>query len=88
MRFVLLDETLLLEEGVEDAVDRVRRPQRLLEPCTPALRRDDGELARPDLGEAALVENERDAGREERLADDQPPSSSDLDDDAVRQLDA
>ena len=85
MRFVLLDEALLLEEGVEDAVDRVRRAQGLLEPCAPALWRDDGQLSRTDVGEPALVQHERDAGREERLADDQPPPSSDLDDDAVRQ---
>jgi hypothetical protein len=83
---VLFDETLLLEQGIQDAFDRVRRPERLLEPSASPLRRDDGELSGPDLGDAALVEHERDARREERFADDESASPADLDHNPVGQL--
>ena len=88
MRLVLLDEALLLEQRVEHAPNRICRPERLLEPRPAALRRDDGELAGTDVREPAAVEDQRDAGREERLADNQPAATADLDDDALRQSDA
>ena len=61
VRLVLLDQPLLLEQGLEHAVDRVGGPERFLEPRAALARRDDRELAGPNLGEAAPVEHERHA---------------------------
>ncbi len=84
MGLVLLDEALLLEQRVEDAVDRVGGTELLLQPRAPALRRDDdGQVSRTKLGDPALVEDERDPGREVRLADDEAAPPADLDDDPL-----
>jgi hypothetical protein len=39
-------------------------------------------VTRPYIAEASLVQRDRDAWGEERLADDESPAPSDLDDDA------
>jgi hypothetical protein len=83
VRLVLLDQRLLLEQRVEHALDRVRRPERLLQPRPAALWRDDGELAGTNVSEPTAVEDQRNAGSEERLADNQPAAAADLDDDSV-----
>ena len=87
MRLVPLDEAFLLEQRLEHRIDRVRGPERLLEPRPALPGSDHGELAGTDVGEAATVEHEWDARREERLADDESATPPDLDDDALRQRD-
>jgi hypothetical protein len=74
----------VLEQRLEHVLDPLCGPQRLLEPSAAPARGDDGQLARPDVPESALVQRDRDAGREERLADDESPASPDFDDDSVR----
>jgi hypothetical protein len=86
VRLVLLDEPLLLEQSIQHAVDGVGGAERLLEPCPPTPRRHDSKLSRPNLGNAALVEDERHPGHEERLTDHEAAAPADLDDDAIRQL--
>jgi hypothetical protein len=83
---VFLDEAFLLEQRLEHALDGVGGPKRLLEARTPATRCDDRELARTNRVETAPVEDERNTGPEERLADDEAAAPADLDDKAVRQV--
>jgi hypothetical protein len=45
---------------------------------------DDREVAGPRLARPSAVDDERDAGREVRLADEQLPAPSQLDDDGLR----
>jgi hypothetical protein len=85
VRLVPLGQAFVLEQRVEDSLDRVRGAERLLEPCAALARRDDGQLARPDVGEPAAIKDERNARRKERLADDEAAAPADLDDQAVRQ---
>jgi hypothetical protein len=73
----------VLEQGLQHVLDPFGRPQRLLEARASAAGGDDGQVAGPDVSQPPLVQRDRDAGREERLADDESPASSDLDDDAV-----
>jgi hypothetical protein len=52
-----------------------------LEARTAASSCDDDEIARPCIAEALSVDDERNAGREVRLADDELPPPRELDDD-------
>jgi hypothetical protein len=81
---VFLDEAFLLEQRLEHALDGVGGAERLLETRPPSTRRDDRELARTNRVETAAVEDERNSGPEERLADEEAAASADLDDEAVR----
>src|SRR5829696_760535 len=88
MGLVLLDQPLLLEQRIENGVDGIRGAERLLQPRSATAGRDDGELAWTDLRDALLVEDERDAGSEEGLADDETAAPTYLDDQPIRQLHA
>jgi hypothetical protein len=71
------------EETFEHGEDVLRLPQHALEAGAAAVGHgDDREIARTGLADALAVEDERDAGDEERLADDELAALRDLDDDA------
>jgi len=73
----------VLEQRLQHVLDPLGRPERLLEARAASPGGDDGQVTRSDVTEPALVEWDRDAGGEERLADDESPAPSDLDDDSV-----
>jgi hypothetical protein len=81
---VFLHEAFLLEQRLEHALHGVGGAERLLEAGPPSTRRDDRELARTNRVETAAVEDERNSGSEERLADEEAAASADLDDEAVK----
>jgi hypothetical protein len=85
VRLELRPGAFLLQQRLEHVLDPVGGPERLLDPRAAALRRDDRELADSETPEAALVQRDRDAGCEERFADEEASPPSDLDDDAIRQ---
>ena len=85
VRLEVRPRPLLLEQRLEDVREPVCRPERLLEPGAPSPRGDDGKVAGPDVAEPALVQRERHAGREVRLADEEAPAPSNLDDESVGQ---
>jgi hypothetical protein len=72
----------VLEQRLQHVLDPLGRPQRLLEARAAPAGGDDGQVSRADVAESPLVQRDRDSGREERLADDESPAPSDLDDDA------
>src|SRR5262249_15966376 len=69
------------EDALEDGLDVVRATEDAVEPRMPAIRIDDGEIAGPRVPESLAVDDERDAGREERLADDELAALRELDND-------
>jgi hypothetical protein len=71
--------TLLHEQPLQHGLDRVRGPEHALDPRPAATPADDGEVTRPRLAAAALLEQQRDTGREVRLADEQLAPPRDLD---------
>ena len=68
------------EKAFEHGLDPVGRSEHSLDLRAAAARPDDGEVARTRVAKPLPVDDERDAGSEERLADDEPPSPADLDD--------
>src|SRR5205085_11917929 len=76
-------EALLGEEPVERRVDRARRPENALESRPAPAAPDDGEIPWASVAESFPVEDERGAGREERLPDDELSAPLDLDDEAT-----
>ena len=85
MRLEARADSLVLEQRLEDAFDPLCGTERLLQPRAAPAGGDDRQLPGLDVAEPPLVERDRDAGREKRLADDESPAPSDLDDDSVRQ---
>jgi hypothetical protein len=85
VRLELRPRALLLQQRLEDVVEPVGRAERFLEPRASAPDGDDGELPGADLSEPALVQRQRRAGREVRLADEEAPAPSNLDDESVGQ---
>jgi hypothetical protein len=57
----------------------------LLDARAAAARPDDGEIAGSEVAGALRVEDDRNAGREVRLAGEQPPATADLDDERLAQ---
>src|SRR5205823_903298 len=60
--------------------DRVCPPEHAVEPRASAPDSNDGEVSGPRVAEALPVDDERNARREERLADDELAARGDLDD--------
>jgi hypothetical protein len=83
VRLVLGPDALMLEQRLEDVLDPLGGPERLLEAGATPPGGDDRQVAWTDVAESPLVQRDRDAGSEERLADDESPAPSDLDDDAI-----
>jgi hypothetical protein len=71
------------EQSLEHALDMIRRAENLLDLGAPAARVHDGEIPRRNVPDSFRVENHRHTGGEVRLADDQLPAATDLDDDAL-----
>ena len=80
-----LAQALVLEQPLQDALDRLHRPQRAFEPRPTPAGHDHRELARPHLPEPLAVDHDRHAGREVRLAEEELPAAAKLDDDGVAQ---
>jgi hypothetical protein len=74
------------EHAVEDGVDVLRTPENVLELRAAASCPNDGEIAGPCVAQSLAVEDERHAGHEVRLADDELAALLDLDDCAVAQV--
>src|SRR5918995_2938294 len=85
VRLEVRPRTLLLEQRLEDVRQPVCGPHSLLDPGPPSPGPDDGELPGADVAQPALVQRQRHARREVRLADEETPAPSDLDDEAVGQ---
>jgi len=76
---------LLDEERFEDVVDPAGASEAPLDLGPPPARPHDGEVAGAGVAEALVVEHERHAGGEVRLADDELAAPADLDDEKVGQ---
>ena len=72
------------EQPFQHRLDVVRVAEDPLELRAAASRPDNGEVATSGTSESLAVENERRAGNEVRLADDELAALRDLDDDPVR----
>ena len=77
-------QAALHEQPLERRVDRLRGSEHALDARSPPARPDDDEVARVGLAESLPIEDERNARREERFADDELAASRDLDDDEPR----
>ena len=73
----------VLEQAFEDVLDPVGRAERALEPGPPALLPDHRQVPGSEVAEPVLVQRDRHPGREDRLSDEHPAASGDLDDDVV-----
>jgi hypothetical protein len=74
---------VLHEQALQRRVDRAGGPEDALDARPAASGTNDGEVAGPRVAESLPVDDERDSGREERLADGEPAARAELDDDAI-----
>ena len=85
MRLELDPCPLLDEERLEDVLDPAGASEAAFDLRAPATGPDDCEVARADVAEPLVVEDERDARGEVRVADDELAAPADLDDEDVGQ---
>ena len=71
----------LVEQPLEHGVDVARGSEDALHAGPAAAGADDDEIARPRVVETVAIDDERNAGREVRVADDELPALAQLDDD-------
>ena len=83
MRLERLSRAALDEQRLEDVLDSVRGPERLLDVCSALPRPHERQVARLEVAEPFRLEDERHARREVRLADDELAAPADLDDDRL-----
>ena len=71
------------QQRLQHVLDPPRGAERAQESRATATRADEREVAGVEIAESLRLEDDRDAGREVRLADDEPSASRNLDDDPV-----
>jgi hypothetical protein len=74
------------EQALEHSLDRLRGPEHTVEPSAAAGGPNDGKIARTRSAEALSIEDDRQPGLEERLADDELSPLGDLYDETIAQI--